>query len=111
MFQVITKTLLVAVFSPHFTGLAVFNMSAQGSALGGAEAVFQENQENNMPVRLRGANKTSVENQENMNANKAVTRTVLGALVNNPRRQPAALRSSKQVSMPRVVFLIPLYFL
>ncbi|XP_058252266.1 cyclin-A2 isoform X1 [Hemibagrus wyckioides] len=71
-------------------------MSAQGNALDGAEAVYQENQEN-MPARLRGANKSRLENQENMNANRPNTRTVLGALVNNPRRQPAA-RGLKQGS-------------
>lgn len=101
-------------FPPNFAGRVFSNMSAQGSALEGAEAVFQANQENNMPVRLRGANKNSMENQENVNVNKPVTRTVLGALTNNPRRQPAALRSSKQVSavsVLRVVFLIPLYSL
>lgn len=70
-------------------------MSAQGNALDGAEAVYQENREN-MPARLRGANKSRLENQENVNANRPTTRTVLGALVNNPRRQPAA-RGLKQV--------------
>lgn len=78
-------------------------MSAQGSALlDGAEAVYQENQEN-IPLRLRGANKSRVENQENVNANRTATRTVLGALANKPRRQPA-VRGSKQVRVVRVVF-------
>lgn len=76
-------------------------MSAQGSAPDGAEEVLLENQEN-MPARLRGANKARLENQENLNPVKPGARTVLGALANNPRRQPAALRSSKQVSVGRV---------
>lgn len=80
-------------------------MSAQLSAHDGAEAVFQENREN-MPARLRGANKSRQENQENVNASKPATRTVLGALANNPRRQPAAQRSSKQVSVVRAVSLL-----
>lgn len=71
--------------------------SSQRSALEGAEGVYQENQEN-MPARFRGANKSRLENQENVNANKLGTRTVLGALANNPRRQ-SAQRGSKQVCM------------
>ncbi|XP_060741708.1 cyclin-A2 [Tachysurus vachellii] len=75
-------------------------MSAQGSALvDGAEAVYQENQEN-IPLRLRGANKSRLENQENVNPNRTATRTVLGALANKPRRQPA-VRGSKQGSAPQ----------
>ncbi|XP_062856052.1 cyclin-A2 [Trichomycterus rosablanca] len=68
-------------------------MSAHGSALEGSEEVYRGNQEN-MPGRLRAVHKNRVENQENMNP-KPANRTVLGALVNNPRRQPG-LRGTKQ---------------
>ncbi|KAM9470041.1 cyclin-A2 [Clarias gariepinus] len=64
-------------------------MSAQGGALDGGE-----NQEN-VPARVRGAHKSRLENQENITVNKPSTRTVLGALGNNARRQPG-LRGSKQ---------------
>lgn len=81
------------------------------AADGAEEAVYHENQEN-MAGRLRGSNKSRLENQENVNASKQTARTVLGALANNQRRQPA-LRGSKQVrvvSVVRAVSLIPLYF-
>lgn len=79
--------------------------SSQGSALEGAEDLYQENQEN-LPARLRGVNKSRLENQENVPAHKPGTRTVLGALANNPRRQPAQ-RASKQVCMWRGSGCVP----
>ncbi|XP_017330255.1 cyclin-A2 [Ictalurus punctatus] len=69
------------------------------AADGAEEAVYHENQEN-MAGRLRGSNKSRLENQENVNASKQTARTVLGALANNQRRQPA-LRGSKQGSAPQ----------
>lgn len=66
------------------------------SAHGSADAVFQENAEN-VPARYRGPSKNRTEVQETIGTNRPATRTVLGALGNNPRRQPA-LRPSKQAS-------------
>ncbi|KAI5624857.1 cyclin-A2 isoform X1 [Silurus asotus] len=78
-------------------------MSSQGIALDAADAVYPENQENTHPARLRGTHKSRLENHENaMHANKTSTRTVLGALANNPRRQPA-LRGSKQSAASQVL--------
>lgn len=68
-------------------------MSAQGGALDGGE-----NQEN-VPARVRGAHKSRLENQENITVNKPSTRTVLGALGNNARRQPGLRGSKQQVSV------------
>ncbi|CAM4615969.1 unnamed protein product [Leuciscus chuanchicus] len=70
----------------------------QGSAVhdSGADIHNQEN----MLTRLRGAAKNRIENRENVNP-KPSNRTVLGALENNPRRQPV-LRAAKQVSGPQI---------
>ncbi|XP_016429095.1 cyclin-A2-like isoform X1 [Sinocyclocheilus rhinocerous] len=71
----------------------------QGSASqdSGADVHNQEN----MLSRLRGAAKNRIENRENVNP-KPGSRTVLGALENNQRRQPV-LRGAKQLSGPQII--------
>ncbi|XP_016429097.1 cyclin-A2-like isoform X2 [Sinocyclocheilus rhinocerous] len=54
-----------------------------------------------MLSRLRGAAKNRIENRENVNP-KPGSRTVLGALENNQRRQPV-LRGAKQLSGPQII--------
>lgn len=70
-------------------------MSGHGSALDGSEEVYQGNQEN-ISGRLRVLRKNSVENQEN--STRPANRTVLGAIGNNPLRQPVQ-RGTKQVRL------------
>ncbi|XP_072519624.1 cyclin-A2 [Salminus brasiliensis] len=78
-------------------------MSSHGSVVDASEAasVRNQNQENRLSLRGGGggaaAAKSRLENQENVNPRPS-SRTVLGVLENNPRRQPA-LRGSKQANV------------
>lgn len=84
-----------SVLQGDSSGSAAVRMSSVGQTQGSAvqdSGADIHNQEN-MLSRLRGATKNRIENRENVNP-KAGSRTVLGALENNQRRQPV-LRAAK----------------